>query len=166
MSTDIGIVNKVNTKSIDTLQISWYTTNVPIQSSDLPGNHQKHPPSPKATTSHSCTTPKALHGPSTDYPSNIIEWKRRNWLQNRSYLPENPQNDPLPVRNSKKQGCHVYTPYSMHHPAQFKNDPTKKSSKRDIVDTYLHASRVLGQARPNKGLFLIHGRKAKLKPAQ
>ena len=31
--------------------------------------------------------------------------------------------------------------------------------KRDIVDTSSHASRASGTTRPNKGLFLLHGKK-------
>jgi len=71
---------------------------------------------------------------------------------------KNPQNHPirtLPQKTAMLRSC----PISKAPTREFSDRSEVKNLNRDIVDTYLHASRKSGTTWPNKGVFHTYGRK-------
>ena len=82
----------------------------------------------------------------------LLAWSRES-IENLSLLSTSTQN--LGVIQGK-QRCHVHQATLHYVWVEPRGDLTWFFSKRDIVDTYLHASRVLALTRPNKASFLLH----------
>ena len=76
------------------------------------------------------------------------------------FCPRKPSKGPPPRPKFEKarMSCSYPIPNAPSSPISDRSDV--KNFKRDIVDTYLHASRVLALTRPNKSGFLLHEGKA------
>ena len=79
--------------------------------------------------------------------------RSRESIENWSLLSTSTQD--LGVKQGK-QRCHVHQATLHYVWVEPRGERRRIFSKRDIVDTYLHASRVLALIRPNKSGFLLH----------